>query len=31
MLQIATNCDDGDDKVGMMALVDIHPGEELLY
>jgi hypothetical protein len=31
MLQITTNCDEGDDKIGMMTLVDIHPGEELLY
>jgi hypothetical protein len=31
MLQVATNCDEGDDKIGMMTLVDIRPGEELLY
>jgi hypothetical protein len=31
MLQITSNCEDGQDKVGMMALVDIHPGQELLY
>jgi hypothetical protein len=31
MLQLTSNCEDGDDKVGMMTMVDIFPGQELLY
>jgi hypothetical protein len=31
ILQITTNSDDGDDKIGMMTMENIYPGQELLY
>lgn len=31
MLQLTSNCEDGDDKVGMLTMRDICPGEELMY
>ena len=31
MLQLTNNCEDGDDKIGMLTMYDIYPGQELLY
>ena len=31
MLQVTVNCDEGEDKIGMLTMHDIHPGQELLY
>jgi hypothetical protein len=31
MLQLTNNCEDGEDKIGMLTMYDIFPGQELLY